>query len=239
MTDVWGSIYRDHLEGRIHPHVIERDDGLEHQIQSAEAYFKAPRSEIERQYLDALDGPVLDLGAGVGSHALYLEARGLEVTAVDSSEGAIEVCQRRGCRDARVMDLRSLELERGHYAAFIVMGNTLGIHQTPETLPTLLRTLAHAARPRARLFCAMLDPLDTNDPIHLRYHQRNREKGQPPGLSVIRLRYRDLVDEWVRLWMPTRDELQSAVSDSGWSMVDEKPQGPNRLRLLELRSADV
>jgi SAM-dependent methyltransferase len=235
--DIWGRLYRDHYEGHIHPYAIERDDGLEHRIESAEAYFKAPRSEVERQLLDALDGVVLDLGAGAGSYALYLQARGLDVTAIDQSEGAIEVCRHRGCRDARVMDIRSLELERARYSAIMVMGNTLGIHQTPETLPALLRTLAHAARPEARLLCVTLDPLDTVDPDHLRYHQRNRERGRPPGLSTMRLKYRDWVDAWADLWMPTSDEMQEAVASSPWSIVDERAQGPNRLRLLGLRRA--
>ena len=177
--DVWGDLYRDHHEGRVFPHVLERDDGAGHEVPSAQAYFTAPRSDLERRYLDALDGPVLDLGAGVGSHALYLEGRGLQVTAIDSSPGAIDVCRRRGCRDARVMDIRGLVLQPDHYAAIIVMGNTLGIHQSPETLPGLLTTLARAARSRARLFCATRDPLDTTDPRHLGYNQRNRDRGNP------------------------------------------------------------
>jgi SAM-dependent methyltransferase len=233
--DVWGAIYRDHLAGHVHPYVIERDDGLAHTIPSAEAYFKAPRSDVERELLDSLGGPVLDLGAGAGSHALYLEGRGLAVTAVDASEGAIDVCQRRGCHDARLMDIRSLKLERDHYSAIIVMGNTLGIHQTPETLPVLLRELARAASPGARLLCATLDPLDTGDPHHLRYHQYNRDRGQPPGMSIIRLRYRNLIDDWIQLWMPTRDEFFAAIVESGWSPLEEKPLGANRFRLLEHR----
>jgi SAM-dependent methyltransferase len=232
--DVWGRLYVDHHEGRVAPHVLERDDGLAHQIESAESYFEAPRSEVERRYLDALDGPVLDLGAGAGSYALYLQSRGLEATAVDVSEGAVAVSRRRGCQDARVMDIRNLDVDAGHYASFISMGNTLGIQQTPETLANLLRTLTRAARPGARLFCVTRDPLDTRDPDHLRYQARNREQGRPPGLSIIRLRYRDMIGEWTGLWMPTREELGTAVTAAGWSLVDEHALGPNRLRLLAL-----
>jgi SAM-dependent methyltransferase len=232
--DIWGNIYRDHYEGRIHPHILERDDGAEHRFESADVYFRAPRSDIEKEYLDELKGDVADLGAGVGSYARYLEDRGLHVTAVDSSEGAIEVCRRRGCRDARTMDLRNAALEPARYSSFIVMGNTLGIHQTPDTLPRLLRTMERAARPHARVFCVMLDPLDTNEARHLQYHERNRVRGRPAGLAVIRLRYRDLVDDWTNLWMPTDEEFQTALSATRWRLADEKSQGPQRFRLLEL-----
>lgn len=110
VDDIWGDIYRDHYEGRIHPHVYERDDGRLDHVDSAAASFVAPRSDAERRYLDALAGPVLDVGAGAGSDAMYLQSRDLEVTAIDASLGAIDVCRRRGCRDARAMDLRALEL---------------------------------------------------------------------------------------------------------------------------------
>lgn len=133
------------------------------------------------------------------------------------------------------MDLRNLVLQSDRYTSFIVMGNTLGIHQTPESLPALLRTLECAARPRAWLLCVMLDPLDTKEPSHLKYHQRNRERGRPPRLTVMRLRYRELIDDWVRLWMPTGEEFQRVLSATRWHMVEEKAHGPHRLRLLELR----
>lgn len=75
--DIWGGIYADHWAGRPEPHFIERDDGLVETFPSAETYFRAPRSEGERELLDLLEGPVLDLGAGAGSYALYLQGRGL------------------------------------------------------------------------------------------------------------------------------------------------------------------
>ncbi len=163
MPDVWGQIYRDHWAGIVEPHVIERDDGREHEFESAAAYFEAPRSDPEREFLDVLRGPVLDLGAGPGSYTLYLEARGLEVTATDASPGAVEVCLARGCRAAHVLDLRSVTLEPSVLGSIIVMGNTLGAQQTPESLPTLLSSL------RRGVNSGGLDPLDTEDPRHHEY----------------------------------------------------------------------
>lgn len=77
--DVWGRTCADEWEGRSRPHYVERDDGLLHTFESAAAYFQAPRSEEERELLHRLEGPVLDLGCGPGSHALYLQERALEV----------------------------------------------------------------------------------------------------------------------------------------------------------------
>lgn len=227
--DVWGRIFLDHWEGRPAPHYIERDDGLVHEFASAANYFEAPRSDEERSLLDELKGPVLDLGAGAGSYALHLQERGLEVTAIDSSPGAIRVCGERGCRNAEVMDIRDLHLPDGKYRSIIVMGNTLGVHQTPGTLGGLLTALRRACTAGARLVCTTIDPLETRDPAHLAYHRRNLERGLPPGLTTIRLKYRDRLDDWVPLWLPTTAELDEAFAASGWDLAARHIVGPHRL----------
>ena len=236
MPDVWGEVYRDHWRGIVEPHVIERDDGREHEFESAADYFVAPRSTAEAQLLASLDGPVLDLGAGPGSYALHLESGGVEVTAGDSSPGAVEVAGARGCRDTRVMDLRGVDLAPESYESVIIMGNTLGVHQTPKSLPGLLSSLRHVVVVGGVLLCQMLDPLDTDEPAHLRYHERNRRRGLPPGQTRIRLKYRDLVDDWIDLWMPTAEELETAQRGTGWELVETKSEGRHRLRLFKARA---
>jgi SAM-dependent methyltransferase len=216
----------------VHPHFIERDDGFVNRFDSAASYFRAPRSDGEREVLDSVAGPVLDLGAGPGSYALYYQRRGLPVTAADSSPGALAVCRERGCSDVRAMDLRALQLGAARYGAILVMGNTLGLHQTPETLPGLLRSLFRSLEPGGRLICNMIDPLETRSHEHLRYHRRNLASRLPPGLVRIRLRYRDLVDAWTDLWMPTDDELHAVCRAAGCELIEERAFGPERLRVL-------
>lgn len=56
---------------------------------------------IEQKALQLSEGKTLDIGAGAGSHALYLQnERNLDVTALDISPKSIEVCQLRGIRKA-------------------------------------------------------------------------------------------------------------------------------------------
>ncbi len=56
---------------------------------------------IEQKALQLSERKTLDIGAGAGSHALYLQnERNLDVTALDISPKSIEVCQLRGIRKA-------------------------------------------------------------------------------------------------------------------------------------------
>lgn len=234
--DVWGAIYLDYWKGERRPHVVERDDGVAMTLDSPAVYFEAPRSEGERRLLDVLEGPVLDLGCGPGSYALYLQARGLAVTAADFSPGAIRVCRERGCLDARVLDVRDLHLPDAAYGSIIVMGNTLGLHQDPTSLPRFLEALRRATRSSGRLLCATRDPLETSDPVHLAYHQRNRDRGLPAGMTRIRMTYREETEDWVTLWLMTAEELGTAIEKSGWMLRERESVGPLRVDLYESTS---
>ncbi|MEM7799617.1 MAG: hypothetical protein AAF633_10540 [Chloroflexota bacterium] len=83
------------------------------------------------------------------------------------------------------------------------------------------------------LLVSVINPVLTENPIHLDYHQRNREKGVPVGLVVIRMRYKEMVDEWVTLYMPTDDELDAAVAPSGWQVAQRIDEGPLRTILFK------
>lgn len=53
--------------------------------------------ELEHIALALCDGKVLDVGAGVGSHALFLQEKGFDVTALEISATACDIMAKRGC----------------------------------------------------------------------------------------------------------------------------------------------
>jgi SAM-dependent methyltransferase len=61
--------------------------------------------ELELKALELSKGRILDVGAGAGCHALALQDRGMEVTAIDVSPLSVEVMTKSGIDDARLVNL--------------------------------------------------------------------------------------------------------------------------------------
>ncbi|MEM7660425.1 MAG: class I SAM-dependent methyltransferase [Bacteroidota bacterium] len=78
----------------------------------------------EQQALTHCQGKVLDIGAGVGSHSLYLQEQGHEVCALDISPGAVAVMQDRGVKRTLLQDLWAFPPEP--FDTLLLMMNGIG-----------------------------------------------------------------------------------------------------------------
>jgi hypothetical protein len=128
------------------------------------------------------------------------------------------------------MDMRSLDLPDASYESVVVMGNTFGVHDDDHSLRGFLAELRRITRDGGTLLTSTIDPLDTVDPAHLAYHEKNRSAGRPPGLVTVRLTYREAVSDWFPLWLTTRDEAEEAAEPAGWRLVEETAAGAWRVR---------
>lgn len=95
--------------------------------------------ELEKIALKQCRGKVLDVGAGAGSHSLYLKEQGLEVSSLDISPGAVEVMKKRGLDDCLVSDVLSLKNKK--YDTILLLMNGIGISASIENLPSFITKL--------------------------------------------------------------------------------------------------
>ncbi|MGD2136569.1 MAG: methyltransferase domain-containing protein [Gemmatimonadales bacterium] len=165
---------------------LVRDDGVEHAI-PASHFFRGPDdfSAIERAALERCRGRVLDVGAGTGLHALALADRGLEVTAIDVSEHAVDVMRRRGVQDVRRAD--AFAFHEGRYDTLLMLGHGIGMVGTLDGLGRFLGHVPSLMADGAQLLCDSLDVLRTDDAANLAYHEANRRAGRYVG--EVRLRF--------------------------------------------------
>ncbi len=170
---------------------IERDDGRVDR-EDVSWYFTSSRDfpPHEQAALEFARGRVLDIGCGAGRHALYLQRRGLRVTAIDASPRIVELARARGVKDARGVDAcGALPFRDGEFDTVILFGNNLGICGTLPRFRRMLRELHRVTSPRGRILATTRQP-STTDPAHRSYLRRNLERGRAIGQLRLRLVYR-------------------------------------------------
>lgn len=97
-------------------------------------------NKIEQKALKLAIGKVLDIGAGAGSHSLYLQNdRNLEVTALDISPKSIEVCKLRGIKNAVAENM--LHFSEGNFDTILLLMNGTGIFQSLNVIDIYLKKL--------------------------------------------------------------------------------------------------
>lgn len=97
-------------------------------------------NEIEQKALELSQGKVLDIGAGAGSHSLYLQnERDLDVLALDISPKSVEVCQLRGIKNAVCENI--LDFSGQTFDTILLLMNGTGIFESLVKIDTYLQKL--------------------------------------------------------------------------------------------------
>jgi SAM-dependent methyltransferase len=216
--------------------VVETDDGSIAAGHLYPALYFAPFRRWpsrQRRALRLARGRVLDVGAGAGRVALHLQERGQEVVAIDVSPLAVEVCRRRGVRDARVLGLDQVDESLGTFDTIVFLGNNLGLLGSGSRGKRLLRRLGELTSEHARLIGENLDPAAQSSPARLSYQQRNRERGRPAGHVRIRIRYRELATPWLEYVLLSPAELEELVDGTCWRLVETIEEPPSYVAVLE------
>lgn len=209
-ADVWGEALHEYfMTGNVADLLLEDDDGAVFPAMHPECFFRdeAGWEPEERQLLNLVSrGPVLDLGAGAGRSALHLQHRGLDVTAVESSPGAAEVCRQRGVLDVRAEDLNDPPTDRPWATVLLLCGN-LGLGGSWDANRQLLTRLAQISSPDALLI---------GDSVNY------------TGRAEIGLRFRsgNRVSPWWKQCNVSATEIPDLVVNTGWH-VEHHLHSPN------------
>ncbi|WP_345989515.1 class I SAM-dependent methyltransferase [Chryseobacterium sp. Chry.R1] len=95
---------------------------------------------LEQKALESSYGKVLDIGAGAGSHSLYLQdIRNLDVVALDISPKSIQVCQIRGIKKAVCENM--LDFSGETFDTILLLMNGTGIFGSLAEIDNYLQKL--------------------------------------------------------------------------------------------------
>lgn len=154
-----GRAVRDYAAGDETAAVVVVSDAEDEPTVLPAAHFFRPvdeMPEVERRALEVARGRVLDVGAGAGAHALVLQGRGVEVTALEIAPEAAAVMRARGVRDVRVADVFGWRPgETWDTVLALMNGTTLAGGEA--ALGNLLRALASLLEPGG---CILMDSTD-------------------------------------------------------------------------------
>ncbi|MFM7018990.1 class I SAM-dependent methyltransferase [Flavobacterium sp.] len=167
--------------------------------------------KIEQTALQLAKGKILDVGCGAGSHSLYLQEKGLEVTAIDISSNTIKACELRGIKMARVQNI--LDLENEKFDTILLLMNGTGIFGSLKNTAVYLQKLKSLLAPNGQIL------IDSSDIIYMFNEAEDGSKWIPAdgyyGELTFTISYKNQTEDpfpWLYLDYNT---LQNAAHANG------------------------
>lgn len=165
-TDILGKALLDYFNGKHTENIITETNISEEDELPLPYLFRSYNEmpKIEQKALQLAKGRVLDVGCGAGSHALYLQKKGLEVIAIDTSAGAVEVAKKRGVKE--VINISLLELKNEKFDTILLLMNGTGIFGNLKNTPMYLKHLKSLLHPDGQILIDSSDisyMFDTDD----------------------------------------------------------------------------
>jgi SAM-dependent methyltransferase len=162
MKDLFGTAILDYQTNNSPEDIITETTISETDAMEVSYLFRSFKDMpiLEQKALQLAKGKILDVGCGAGSHSLYLQEKGLEVTAIDISENAIKACKLRGLKNARVQNILDLDVQEKYDTILLLMNGT-GIFGTLADTSKYLQKLKSVLSPNGQIL------IDSSDIIYM------------------------------------------------------------------------
>lgn len=161
MLDLFGKAILDYQTNNSPEDLVTETNISEADEMSVDYLFRSYNEmpKLEQKALQLAKGRILDVGCGAGSHTLFLQEKGLDVTAIDISPNAIEACRLRGLTDARVINV--LDFDNEKFDTILLLMNGTGIFGTLSKTTNYLQKLKTLLNPNGQIL------IDSSDIIYM------------------------------------------------------------------------
>ncbi|BAV09344.1 Ubiquinone/menaquinone biosynthesis C-methylase UbiE [Filimonas lacunae] len=210
MTDILGQALQDYYHRQQIGKLWIRNKYGPKEEMPVEVYFRGEDSmpELELAALELCRGKVLDIGAGAGSHALYLQKKGLDVVALDISAGAAEVMRARGVQQVLQQDV--FTLESANYDTLLLLMNGIGLAGTIDGLRRFLQHAKKLIAPGGQLL------FDSSDIAYL--YEGDIPASPYYGEIAYQYEYLKEKTDWFTWLYIDRDLLEKTGTEEGWKV---------------------
>lgn len=161
---------------------------------------------LEMQALHACSGKILDIGAGVGSHALLLQAFNMDVTAIDISEAAVSIMKDRGVKHALVQDVFTYKEK---YDTLLMLMNGIGLTGSLAGFKSFLEYIKTLLNPGGQVI------FDSSDIAYL-YEGGHRPENQYYGEVSYQYEYKGEKGNWFNWIYIDEKTIMDVAKETGW-----------------------
>lgn len=161
VPDIYGKALLNYLENPGEQELIVHSDIAETEAYPVSWFFRKENEfpEIEWQALKLCQGSILDVGAGTGIHSIELQNRGMEITAIDISEGAVSIMKDKGLKNAHLQDFYAIEHHQ--YDTILMLMNGFGVMGKMDKVADFFKKIDTLLKDNGQVI------VDSSDLLHL------------------------------------------------------------------------
>ena len=118
------------------------------------------------------------------------------------------------------MAIEGMDFKPNHFDTVIMMGNNFGLFGGFVKARRLLKKFHKMTSRNGSIIACTRDPYKTDNPDHLGYHRRNRERGRMGGQLRIRIRFRKYIGRWFDYLIVSKAEMEEVLKGTGWKIKE-------------------
>ncbi|MFA6944799.1 MAG: methyltransferase domain-containing protein [Pedobacter sp.] len=208
--DIYGQALKDQYRGKLKSKLWLYNSYGHPEDMPVDIFFRpeADMPEMEIIAMDMCKGKTLDIGAGVGSHALIMQSKGIDVTALEISAKACEIMKHRGVKKVINADIFQYDTEQ--YETILLLMNGIGLCGDIRGLQHFLEYIKKLLLPSGQLI------FDSSDIAYL-YKPDDFISSNYYGEISYQYEYQKVKGKWFKWLYVDFDTIKALAEKSGWA----------------------